>query len=74
MRFHHPPVAIQDGTYRVRVLFAWLPISTPSETRWLERVQVEEKFRKGESPWSEDRWEPVRFIDSPLEVTPTQQG
>lgn len=73
MRFYHAPKP-QDGEVRHRSFFALRPITIDCETRWLEFVVVEERFHKGESPWSEDRWEPVRFIDSPLEVTPTQQG
>ncbi len=62
MRFYHHPRPL-DGTRRQRRFFAFLPITIGSETRWLEFVTVEEEFREGQSPYSDDEWRRKRFID-----------
>lgn len=44
----------KHGDRRVRRFFAWLPVRIHNEVRWLEYVEFEESYYKGE--WTRDRF------------------
>jgi hypothetical protein len=51
----------RDGDYRTIELFAWLPICTPNETRWLEWCTILQRYSGN---WADDGWRNIRFIDN----------
>ena len=58
------PVTITtSGTYRVRSWFALLPVTIGPETRWLERVAVEERQEFHVSDVCRVTWRQMRFVD-----------
>jgi hypothetical protein len=58
------PVTIAtSGTTRVRSWFALLPVTINSETRWLERVAVEERQEFQVADVCRVTWRQMRFVD-----------
>jgi hypothetical protein len=65
MRFKKtiPPI-LRGGERRVISYFAWIPVTIKNrevkETRWLERITVEQRFELG---WCDNEWCNIRFIN-----------
>jgi hypothetical protein len=53
------------GTTRIRSWFAWWPVTCEGETRWMERVTVEQVYAgtsmMGEDPGAPFSWMNKRF-------------
>lgn len=56
MRFQ----CLRSGDVRIRSFFAFFPVEANGEVRWLERVTIEEVFKRYTY---DDFWEVIRFID-----------
>ena len=53
----------EEGSTRVRSWFALLPVTIGPETRWLERVAVEERQEFHVSDVCRVTWRQMRFVD-----------
>jgi hypothetical protein len=53
------------GEMRVRSWFAFLPVTINSETRWLERVTVEERQEFHVADVCRVMWRKMRFVEPP---------
>jgi hypothetical protein len=93
MRFAHPipvvPIKSKDGEMRTRRIFLWWPVKAYcpftglNETRWLEKVDLTERFTQERyririwGQWrdaiSDGEWKPVRF-ETPAEVFDSRYG
>ena len=59
MRFVEPKL----GTERVKTWFALFPVRVGRETRWLEKVTVEQKYTLVNFDDPYEDWYNVKFID-----------
>jgi hypothetical protein len=60
-----PETIALRGSMRVRSWFALLPVTINSETRWMERVTVEERQEFHVDDVCRVTWRQMRFVDPP---------
>lgn len=53
----------QLGETRIKTFFAIFPITIGTETRWLEKVTVEQEYSRIDFDQAPDMWLSIKFID-----------